>query len=65
MSKPELMSHEDRQKLIQAPIIIRTIGRSHGWGGVQFTGALTRHRQSEQYPQASDGVRGYKGYQED
>ena len=33
MAKSEVMTPAERRKLIEAPISINIIGRSHGWSG--------------------------------
>lgn len=48
------LTHEQRRKLIEAPIRIEVHGHSHGWGGAAIYGStansLYRHQYDDLYP---------------
>lgn len=49
---PILMSHEERRKLIETPIILNVISSTRSWGGITFlpNSALARHERADIAP---------------
>lgn len=59
-----LMSHEERRKLIETPIIVRVIGTHYGWGGIMTSTRSTGPKDWSTGSADYDGNHNYQNLEE-